>query len=146
MTYMPSNGAMPREFRPFFEGLAKKHISFPRCTACGKFHWYPMYSCPFCGNGAIEWNEIDGCGTLYSWTTVHHAFSADPPRTLPYIVGLVVFADAPGVRLITNIVGARSERLFENMQLVPIISLSPQPTVTFKPLQAESDAGRASEP
>ena len=124
---------MSAEFRPFFDALSVGRISFPRCAACSRFHWYPMHSCPHCGGGPIQWSNIDGSGTLYSWTTVYHGFAADPPRSLPYIVGLVEFADAPGVRLITNIVGTSSDRLFENMPLVPVISSTPPPTVTFKP-------------
>jgi uncharacterized OB-fold protein len=141
MTSTPDDEAISREFRPFFEGLARGHISFPRCVGCSKYHWYPMYWCPHCGGSTIQWSEIDGQGTLYSWTTVHHAFPSDPPRSLPYIVGLVEFIDAPGVRLITNIVDIPPERLFENMRLVPVISLSPHPTVIFKPLGTASDAG-----
>jgi uncharacterized OB-fold protein len=102
-----------------------------------------MHSCPHCGNRKIKWSATDGRGALYSWTTLRHAFPSDPPRALPYIVGLVVFSDAPGVRLITNIVGTRPEQLFENMNLEPIISLIPQPTVTFKPLQAATKVRNA---
>jgi uncharacterized OB-fold protein len=141
MTSTPADGAISREFRPFFEGLAKGRICFPRCASCDKFHWYPRYSCPHCGGGTIRWSEIDGCGTLYSWTTVYHGFAADPPRSLPYTVGLVEFIEAPGVRLITNIVGARLEQLTENMRLVPVITSSPHPNVTFKPRETEAVAG-----
>jgi uncharacterized protein len=94
-----------------------------------------MGSCPYCGGNTIEWRAIEGGGTLYSWTTVHHAFLSDRRTSLPYIVGLVEFADAPGVRLITNIVETGSGRLFERMPLVPIIGLGPQPTVKFRPVE-----------
>jgi uncharacterized OB-fold protein len=127
------------QFRPFFEGLARGRISFPRCSACSRFHWYPLHSCPHCGSQEIHWREIDGRGTLYSWTTVHHSFGTEPPRALPYTVGLVEFAEAPGVRLITNIVGVSTDLLSENMPLIPLIDLTPQPTVTFKPVQEVSD-------
>ena len=132
--------SMAAEFRPFFEALAQGQIAFPRCKVCQRFHWYPLLACPHCGQRSIYWSPIAGNGRLYSWTTIHHAFSADPPPTLPYVVGLVEFADAPGVRLITNIVGASPEQLFENMPLAPLIELNPKPTLNFKPLQEE--AGR----
>jgi uncharacterized OB-fold protein len=131
-----------REFRPFFEALTRRRISFPRCATCGKFHWYPMGSCPHCRSNTIEWREIAGGATLFSWTAVHYPFPADPPKALPYIVGLVEFAEAPGVRLITNIVDARSEQLFEDMPLLPLINLTPQPTLTFKPQPAPGAASK----
>jgi uncharacterized protein len=137
MTYTPNNLETSREFQPFFEGLTRGCISFPRCVNCERFHWYPTSFCPYCGSDAIQWKEIDGTATLYSWTTVHHAFSADLAMSLPYIVALVEFPEAPGIRLVTNIVGSDSKGLFENMPLVPVINLGLQPTVTFRPLSAE---------
>ena len=44
-------------------------------------------------------------GTLYSWTEIHHAFDARYSATLPYIVALIEFDDAPGVRLVAKLVG-----------------------------------------
>jgi uncharacterized OB-fold protein len=102
-----------------------------------------MWSCPHCRSNTIEWCEIEGGATLFSWTAVHYPFPADPPKVLPYIVGLVEFTEAPGVRLVTNIVDARSEQLFEDMPLVPLINLTPESTLTFKPRLSASSAGWA---
>jgi uncharacterized OB-fold protein len=102
-----------------------------------------MSSCPHCRSNTIEWREIEGGATLFSWTAVHYPFPADPPKALPYIVGLVELAQAPGVRLITNIVDVRPDQLFEDMPLVPLINLTPQPTLTFKPRLSASGAGVA---
>jgi uncharacterized protein len=143
MTAAPPDKAIAPEFRPFFESLTRGRVSFPGCVTCGKFHWYPMYSCPHCGSDKIEWREIDGSASLYSWTTVHYPFPADPPKVLPYIVGLLEFNDAPGVRLITNLIDARPEQLFEDMPLVPVISQSHPPTVAFRPQPIEAGVDRA---
>jgi uncharacterized protein len=141
MSVAVNQESMACEFRPFFQALAQGHIAFPRCSACQRFHWYPLQSCPHCGERKIHWSKISGAGTLYSWTTIHHAFGADPPPVLPYVVGLVVFEDAPGVRLITNIVGVSAEQLIEQMPLTPLIHLDPKPILHFKPLAAKVASG-----
>src|SRR5262245_53985195 len=92
------------EFLPHFEGLACREIRLPCCGECGRFHWYPMPRCPHCQSSDIRWTSITGAARLYSWTVVRHAFHPSLRGALPYVVALVTFDDAPGVRLITNLV------------------------------------------
>ena len=90
-------------FAPFFAGVAEGQLRFPCCADCGAFHWYPKARCPFCGSAALSWMPVDLDGTLFSWTTVRHAFAPEFRDRLPYTVGLVEFAGAPGVRLVTRV-------------------------------------------
>jgi uncharacterized OB-fold protein len=62
-----------------------------------------MKACPHCRSDAICWRRVDGTGSLYSWTTVRHAFDPAWRDRLPYIVALVEFPDASGVRLVANV-------------------------------------------
>jgi len=94
------------EFAGFFESLKQRALAFPHCADCGRFHWYPMKACPHCRSHAISWRRVDGAGTIYSWTTVRHAFDPAYQDRLPYIVALVEFPDAPGVRLVANVAAA----------------------------------------
>ena len=98
-----SNVSLP-EHAGFAEGLKAGRLSFPCCRDCGKFHWYPMPLCPHCRSAAIEWRAVGGRGRVYSFTVVRHAFEEKWRHALPYVVALVEFADAPGVRLITNLI------------------------------------------
>ncbi|HEX2891796.1 Zn-ribbon domain-containing OB-fold protein [Vineibacter terrae] len=106
------------EFAGFFAALQERALAFPCCDACGHFHWYPMKACPHCRSSAISWRRIAGTGSLYSWTTVRHAFDPAWRDRLPYIVALVEFPDAPGVRLIAN-VAADPEALAIGMAVTP---------------------------
>jgi len=56
------------EFAPFWHNVAKRRLGFPRCEACGRFHWYPLTRCPHCFAADIEWCAVEPRGTLYSWT------------------------------------------------------------------------------
>jgi uncharacterized OB-fold protein len=111
------------------------------CLDCGSFHWYPASSCPFCGGDRIDWKRLSGRGTLYSYTVVHHAFSPLMKDRIPYIVGLIDLPDAPGVRLVTDLinVGLDDVRITMSLRsdferLEPDIGL-----VHFEPMEATAD-------
>ncbi len=125
----------PGEFRPFWDGLRRQRISFPRCTACGRTHWYPMNRCPHCLGGDFDWPAVSGRASLHSWTVVRRAFSPEWTARLPYVVGLVEFGEVPGTRLITNIVDCALADLAVDMALDPVFSDDgvSLPTVCFRP-------------
>ena len=97
------------EFSGFFEAARQGALAFPRCGDCGRFHWYPMKACPHCRSRQIGWQKVEGTGTVFSWTVVRHAFDPAYKDRLPYIIALLEFDDAPGIRLVTNIEAAPEE-------------------------------------
>lgn len=123
------------EFQPFFEHLQARRIAFPRCEACGRFHWYPMPRCPHCQSSRIVWQPVSGKAEIFSFTNVEHAFDKSRRERLPYIVALVTFEDAPGVRLITNIVDADYAGLRIGTAIEPVFSPGEEgrPLVNFRP-------------
>lgn len=106
-----SGHTAPAEFAGFLEHAREGRLAFPRCAACGRFHWYPMPVCPHCQNPEIDWTPVPGAGEIFSFTTVRHAFDPRRRDRLPYVVALVTFDHAPGVRLITNIVDSPHEAI-----------------------------------
>jgi uncharacterized protein len=107
---MTDNELLP-EFVGFFANARQGRLCFPHCRACSRFHWYPMPRCPHCQSADWRWQQVSGAGEIYSFTKVRHAFDRSRRDQLPYAVALVTFANAPGVRLITNIVGADASDL-----------------------------------
>ena len=103
------------EFAKFFTQASHGRLSFPRCEDCERFHWYPMKRCPHCRSERLRWVSISPSGTLYSWTRVEYAFDRD--IEVPYVVGLLEFAQAPGVRLITNLIDVDPEGVTFDMVL-----------------------------
>jgi uncharacterized OB-fold protein len=96
-----------------------------------------MKACPHCRSRAISWQRIDGTGSLYSWTIVRHAFDPAYRDRLPYIVALVEFPDAVGVRLIANL-DADPNALAIGMAVKPRFAdgVRNGTTVTFVPASA----------
>ena len=75
------------EIAPFWEAAEKRNFVLPRCTACGKAHWYPRGICPHCFSDAIEWQPSEGKGVIYSL-----AINRGTPS---YVVAYVKLAEGP---------------------------------------------------
>ena len=126
--------SLPDEFRPFFEQAKQGRLTFPRCTSCQRFHWYPMPRCPHCRGVDIEWHPVAGRGQIHSFTHVRHAFDETRRGALPYTVGLITFDDAPGVQFVTNIVDAAESEIAIGRSVEPVFSTSADggPVVNFR--------------
>lgn len=133
MTETTTSDLLP-EFAGFFDNAREGRIAFPYCRGCGKFHWYPMPRCPHCRAREVAWRRIAGPGTLVSFTRVMHAFDKSRAGALPYVVALVRFADAPGVNLITNIVGPGIDDLLIGQAVEPFFRTDDagRPVVEFR--------------
>ncbi len=126
------------EFVGYFEGLRSGKISFPFCKACGRSHWYPMPLCPHCLSDRITWRPVSGTGKVWSWTVVRHAFDKRFTDKLPYVVALITFEEAPGIRLVANLEGATDSdlRIGLSVELVPPTSNASTPPTVFRPVGA----------
>ena len=82
------------ETRVFWDAAAQGKFLIGRCTACGKAHWYPRTTCPFCWS-ETEWVEASGRGKIYSYSVMRRA-----PE--PYVVAYVTLAEGP--TMLTNLV------------------------------------------
>ncbi|WP_408016046.1 Zn-ribbon domain-containing OB-fold protein [Rhodococcus artemisiae] len=102
--------------------MSRGELVFPRCASCRRWHWYPGPGCPCGHDGDFEWRAVRGRGVIHSFTVVYRAFlpSGSAP---PYTVALVEFEDAPGVRLVTNLVGegADTPRIGDQVVLSPTV-------------------------
>jgi uncharacterized OB-fold protein len=124
------------EYKPFWKGAREGRLYFPRCHSCERFHWYPSILCPHCQSKEIEWTPIQGQGKVYTWTVVRHPFHPSFQSRLPLIVALVEFEDAPGIRLVTNIIRCKPEEVYVSMP-VEVIFLEINKLFTmpvFKPV------------
>lgn len=90
--------------RPFWEFAARRELRFQRCAACGRFRHPPKPGCPHCGAAEVEWAPVSGRGRVFSYTIIHHPTVPALAGAVPYDVVVVELDDAPGVRLISNLV------------------------------------------
>ncbi len=87
---------------PYWSATQQHKLVIPRCLDCGKHHFYPRALCPHCHSDKLEWTEISGRGTVYSYIVANRpagpAFKAD----IPYVVAVIDLAEGP--RMMSNIV------------------------------------------
>ena len=100
----------------FVERLHAGKVSGSRCKQCGFTYFPPRADCCGCLSSEMEWFDINGTGTLVSFSTLSYAptgFEQD----LPYTVGLARFDEDIQVfaRLSRSIM---SEDLVVGMELV----------------------------
>jgi uncharacterized OB-fold protein len=130
------------EFTGFFKNTRAGKLCFPRCGGCRMFHWYPMPRCPHCRGNNWCWHRISGVGIIHSFTRVEHAFDKERAQDLPYIVALITFEEAPGVRLISNIVDEDTANLRIGQSVYPVFGYpaDDQLAVVFRLIKIDTEA------
>ena len=91
------------ESRHYWDGLAAERLRIQRCGACGVHRFPAMPGCPECGAAETAWIDAAGTGHLYSWITVHHAFSEEWTDELPYAIATVQLDE--GCRMLARLHG-----------------------------------------
>jgi uncharacterized OB-fold protein len=104
-------------FDGFWKGCREGEMCLPRCGGCGKFHWYPMYRCPYCGGASLAYEAVGNGATLFTWAVIRRAMHPALVSRLGDIVALVIPDGAPNVRLVTNIIGAEPEDLRKGLSV-----------------------------
>jgi uncharacterized OB-fold protein len=65
--------------------------------------------CPRCRSQALDWPELSGRGSLFTYTVVHHPVLPVLADCVPYAVAAVRLEGGDGVRLVGNLVGIDAE-------------------------------------
>jgi uncharacterized protein len=89
------------ESAAYWSATLEGRLVVQRCTSCGHHQLYARAHCLQC-RSPVEWVDVSGRGTIYSYTVIRQNFSRAFRELLPYIVALVDLDEGP--RLMTNIV------------------------------------------
>ncbi|MEM9563687.1 MAG: OB-fold domain-containing protein [Actinomycetota bacterium] len=90
---------------PYWAAAREHRLVVQRCSTCGTFQWGPEWMCHACQTFDVDWVEVAGRGTIYSWQRPHHPVHPALRDQGPYIVVLVELADAGGIRMVGNLLG-----------------------------------------
>ncbi|HVW43560.1 MAG TPA: Zn-ribbon domain-containing OB-fold protein [Amycolatopsis sp.] len=93
---------------PFWQAAKEERLVAPKCGDCGSFRLPPTPFCPQCRSREVEWTELSGQAEVFSFSVLH-GFPGIPDITL--IAAVLDLPDAPGARLVTNIVGADPDKV-----------------------------------
>ena len=112
----------------FWSAASENRFVLPRCTACGKLHWYPRAVCPFCFSTEIEYRPASGKGTIYSYSVMRRTSS-------PYAIAYVTLEE--GVTMMTNIVECELDDIDIGQAVeVVFVPTDGPPVPMFRPARA----------
>lgn len=89
---------------PYWDAAKERRLTALRCTDCGRFRMVPAPFCPHCRSQAHDWPTLSGKGVVYSFCIVNVPIVKQMQGHTPYVPAVVSLPDAPGIRLMTNIV------------------------------------------
>jgi uncharacterized protein len=91
---------------PYWDAARAHTLMLPYCEGCGRYIFPPRPLCGGCLN-APEWRQLDGNGTIYSFTIMRDSFMRGFPP--PYVVAEVELDVQPGLRIVANVVDCAVE-------------------------------------
>lgn len=103
--------------REYWDGCKKRELRFQRCIDCGHFRFPPLSGCRDCGGTRAEWVPVSGRGRVFSYTIVVHPAIPQISEDVPYNVVVVEFDDAPGARMISNVLDVEPDEVQIGMEL-----------------------------
>jgi len=123
---------------PFWEACREGRFLLHRCGVCGNHYW-PASRCVSHGDLAMSWVETSGTGVLYTYTVMHHAYTAAMKNKVPYVVGVVQLTEGPFFH--ANIIDCPLDQVNIGMSLQSVMTSHETGLVVpmFRP--AASDAG-----
>jgi uncharacterized OB-fold protein len=91
------------------EWFTSGRLALQACAQCQFVQFPPEDACRHCGHFELGTREVAGRGRVESAIVVHHPVHPALRDHVPYAVVLVSLDDAPGVRLVGNVVNRPPE-------------------------------------
>ena len=119
--------AIPRSnfSEPFWEGTRHRRLFLQYCPRARRYQFFPRPVSIFTGRRELEWKEVSGRGSLYSYTIARMAPKAFRDR-VPYIIALVELDEK--VRLISGLLNVQETDVRIGMAVEPVWIPNPDGT------------------
>ena len=92
--------------QPFWDAAKNGKLVIQYCKDTGKPQFFPRPVSLANGKRNLEWREVSGKGTVYSYTNTFSAWPGHEDR-VPYLVALVELQE--GVRILCNLMNVKAE-------------------------------------
>jgi uncharacterized OB-fold protein len=118
--------------RPFWEATREKKLLVQYCPKSGKYQFFPRPVSLFTGRRHLEWREVSGRGTIYTYTIANLGLGPFRGHE-PYVVAIVDLEE--GCRIMANVVHCTAEQLAIGLAVVPFWAPLPDGThlLMFQP-------------
>jgi uncharacterized protein len=115
--------------RPFWDALARHEIRIQYSPSADRYVFYPRVLAPGTLADDLEWREISGAGTLYTFTVSHRPVSPHFVDDVPQILAVVEWDEGP--RFSTEIVNAAPDQVRVGMRVRPVFTDHPDAGITM---------------
>ena len=102
---------------PFWNGLKDGVVRLQRCGTCQSWVFYPRNRCPVCLSDALQWRDVSGRGTLYTYTIARQPTSPHFADEVPQLLAVVELDE--GVRVTTTLVNIAPDAIKIGMRVKP---------------------------
>ena len=119
--------------RPFWDAARQHRLVIQRSKRTGRYVFYPRNVSPFGADDELEWVEVSGKGTVYSYTVARRPTAPQWADEGPYVIAIVELAEGP--HLTANVVDCPPDDVKIGMAVVATYQdVTPEVTlVQFRP-------------
>ncbi len=96
---------------PYWEACNREELQMQRCAGCHRLRFTPTPVCSECGSYEYGWEVLSGRGEVTTWTVVTHPIHPAAVEKVPYVVAEIELEEQPGLRIITNLLGAEAAEI-----------------------------------
>ena len=115
--------------KPFWDALAEHKIRIQYSPSSGRYVFYPRVLAPGTLADDLQWREISGAGTLYTFTVAYRAVAPHFAEHVPQLLAVVQWDEGP--RFATEIVNAEPAQLAVGIRVSPVFLDCPDDGVTL---------------
>ena len=114
---------------PFWEGLRAHRILVQYSRSLGRYVFYPRTLAPGTLADDLEWREIDGAGTLYTFTVARRPTGPPWAGAVPQLLAVVRWDAGP--KISTELVGVDPGDIRIGMRVGPVFCDLAEAAVTL---------------
>jgi uncharacterized protein len=115
--------------RPFWDALREHRVLIQYSPSADRWVFYPRILAPGTLADDLQWREISGLGTLYSFTVARYPTAQPWADDVPQLLAVVELDEGP--RLTTELVNVAPERIEAGMRVRPVFCDVPDTDVTL---------------
>jgi uncharacterized OB-fold protein/acyl dehydratase len=124
---------------PFWQALKEDKVKIQQCNACDGWVFFPRNHCSHCLAHDLEWQEVSGAGTLYSYTLTRIPTMPEFSDEMPQALAVVELAQ--GVRINTTLIDVAEEDIKVGMAVKPVFDKVSKEGETLLRFTATSNTG-----
>jgi len=125
---------------PFWQALKENKLKIQQCNSCDGWIFFPRNHCSHCLAHDLDWQQVSGAGTLYSYTLARIPTMPEFSDEMPQALAVVELAE--GVRINTTLVDVAEQDIKIGMAVKPVFDkVSPDGDTLLRFTTASNNGG-----